>query len=46
MSAKPALAITMLSAALLGASPILAQQPAPANPLDAVPDKIPFDVIK
>jgi uncharacterized protein GlcG (DUF336 family) len=34
----------MLCAALLCANPICAQQAPPANPLDAVPEKMPFDV--
>jgi glc operon protein GlcG len=44
MSRKSVLSIAVFSAALLGVWPILAQQPAPSNPLDAVPEKIPFDV--
>ena len=35
--------VAMLGVALLVASPICAQQ-APANPLDVVPEKMPFDV--
>ncbi len=34
----------MLGTALLCASPIRAQQPPPTNPLDTVPEKMPFDV--
>jgi uncharacterized protein GlcG (DUF336 family) len=34
----------MLGVALLVASPICAQQPPAANPLDVVPEKMPFDV--
>src|SRR6266700_7479316 len=34
----------LMGAALLGSAPIGAQQPPPANPLDAVPDKMPFDI--
>ncbi len=55
MSARTVLSIAvtgaaLLGAALLGAAPVGAQQPpaaqpAPAaNPLDAVPDKMPFDI--
>jgi uncharacterized protein GlcG (DUF336 family) len=36
--------VALMSAALLGSTPIGAQQPPPANPLDAVPDKMPFDI--
>jgi uncharacterized protein GlcG (DUF336 family) len=41
---------TLLAALLLGAAPLAAQQPPvgqpapPANPLDAVPEKMPFDI--
>ncbi len=38
------LAAALIGAALLGSAPIGAQQAPPANPLDAVPDKMPFDV--
>jgi uncharacterized protein GlcG (DUF336 family) len=39
------LAATLLVPALFAASPAFAQAPAPAaNPLDAVPEKMPFDV--
>jgi glc operon protein GlcG len=34
----------LMGAALIGSAPIGAQQPSPANPLDAVPDKMPFDI--
>jgi len=44
MSPKSVLTIAMLCAALLGVSPIQAQQAAPPNPLDTVPEKMPFDV--
>ena len=44
MSAKSVLIIAMLCAALLGASPVRAQQSASTNPLDTVPEKMPFDV--
>ena len=44
MSTKSALAMVVLGAALLGAAQIGAQQAPPANPLDAVPDKMPFDL--
>jgi glc operon protein GlcG len=33
-----------MGAALLGSVPVGAQQAPPANPLDAVPDKMPFDI--
>ena len=42
LSQSRVLAVAMLGAALLIASPISAQQP--PNPLDAVPEKMPFDV--
>lgn len=38
------LAGTILGAALLSGSPISAQQPAAPNPLDIVPEQMPFDV--
>jgi uncharacterized protein GlcG (DUF336 family) len=44
MSARSALTIAAAGCALLGAFAVQAQQPAPANPLDTVPDKMPFDV--
>jgi glc operon protein GlcG len=43
MSARIALTVMMLGAAL-GISASRAPQAAPANPLDAVPEKMPFDV--
>ena len=43
MSARIALTVTMIALAL-GVSASRAQQAAPANPLDAVPEKMPFDV--
>jgi glc operon protein GlcG len=39
-----ALAIIVLSAALLGSAAAHAQTTPPANPLDVIPDKMPFDV--
>jgi glc operon protein GlcG len=49
MPARSALTSALLGAALMGAAllgpaPIGAQQTPPPNPLDAVPDKMPFDV--
>ena len=44
MSIKTVLTIAMLFAALLGVSPVWAQQSAPSNPLDTVPEKMPFDI--
>jgi glc operon protein GlcG len=44
MSPKSVLTIAMLGAALLGLSPIRAQQSTPPNPLDTVPEKMPFDI--
>ena len=44
MSARSVLTIAMTSVALLGMTHLLAQQPVPPNPLDNVPEKIPFDV--
>jgi uncharacterized protein GlcG (DUF336 family) len=44
MSIKTVLTIAMLFAALLGVSPVWAQQSAPSNPLDTVPEMMPFDV--
>jgi glc operon protein GlcG len=43
MSARIAQTVVMLAVAL-GVSASRAQQAAPANPLDAVPEKMPFDV--
>jgi uncharacterized protein GlcG (DUF336 family) len=37
-------AVAMLGVALLVASPMSAQQPPASNPLDVVPEKMPFDV--
>src|ERR1700693_3206665 len=34
----------LMGTALLGSAPLDAQQVPPANPLDAVPDKMPFDI--
>ncbi len=44
MSLIPRLALAVLGAALLVAGPARAQQAQPANPLDAVPEKMPFDI--
>ena len=44
MSTRYVLMSAMLCAALLGTAPIGAQQAPTPNPLDAVPDKMPFDV--
>jgi glc operon protein GlcG len=44
MSARSFLTIALVGFTLLGAAPSRAQQDPPANPLDAVPDKMPFDV--
>lgn len=44
MSMKAVTAVTVLGAALFTVGPTAAQQTPPPNPLDAVPDKIPFDV--
>ena len=44
MFKKSVLTIAMLCATLLGVSPIRAQQSEPTNPLDTVPEKMPFDV--
>jgi uncharacterized protein GlcG (DUF336 family) len=38
------LIIAMLCLAFLGVSPVCAEESAPANPLDVVPEKMPFDV--
>lgn len=44
MSSIRVFAVTMLGIALLVASPLGAQQPAASNPLDTVPEKMPFNV--
>jgi glc operon protein GlcG len=44
MSTRSVLRMAMLCAALVGTAPIGAQQAPAANPLDTVPDKMPFDV--
>lgn len=44
MSPKTVLTIAILCTVLLGVSPVRAQQSAPQNPLDIVPEKMPFDV--
>ncbi len=44
MSMKAATAVAMLNVALIAVGPAAAQQTPPPNPLDAVPDKIPFDI--
>ena len=44
MSTKAIVAIAVLGAVLLAVGPAGAQQTPPPNPLDAVPDKMPFDV--
>ena len=44
MSARSVVIMGMLGAALPGAAPIHAQQTPAANPLDTVPDKMPFDI--
>src|SRR6266446_6542364 len=44
MSVRSVVAMVMLGAALPGTAPIQAQQTPAANPLDAVPDKMPFDI--
>ena len=43
-SALLGLGAALTAAALLGSAPIGAQQAPPPNPLDAVPDKMPFDI--
>lgn len=43
MSVRSIVAMVMLGAALPGTAPIHAQQTPAANPLDVVPDKMPFD---
>ncbi len=44
MSPKSVLTIAMLCAALLGVSAVRAEQSATPNPLDTVPEKMPFDI--
>jgi glc operon protein GlcG len=44
MSPIRVLAVAVLGNALLIANPVYAQSPPPPNPLDAVPEKMPFDV--
>jgi len=44
MSLIRVFAVAMLGVALLVASPMSAQQPPASNPLDVVPEKMPFDV--
>jgi glc operon protein GlcG len=44
MSPKSIVTLVLLGTAMLGSSPIVAQQPAAPNPADAVPDKMPFDI--
>jgi glc operon protein GlcG len=44
MSTRSVVTMVILCAALPGGGPIQAQQTPPANPLDAVPEKMPFDV--
>jgi glc operon protein GlcG len=44
MSARSVVTLAMLGAALPGPTPIQAQQTPAANPLDTVPDKMPFDI--
>ena len=44
MSPKFVFTIVTISGALFGLSPSLAQQAPPPNPLDTVPEKIPFDI--
>src|SRR5712675_1547403 len=44
MSARSVVTLAILSGALPGPAPLQAQQPSAANPLDTVPDKIPFDI--
>ena len=44
MSARSVVILAVLGAALPGTAPIHAQQTPAANPLDAVPDKMPFDI--
>src|ERR1700693_3650688 len=44
MSVRSVVAMVMLGVALPGTAPIHAQQTPAANPLDTVPDKMPFDI--
>jgi len=44
MSPKFVFTLVTISGALFGLSPSLAQQAPPPNPLDTVPEKIPFDI--
>ena len=44
MSPKSVLTIAVLCAVLLGVSPVRSEQSASPNPLDAVPEKMPFDI--
>jgi glc operon protein GlcG len=44
MSSKSKIFAVISCLALLGASEVRSQQPLPSNPLDTVPDKMPFDV--
>ena len=42
MSPKAAFIIAMLGATMLGFNQTRAQQPAASNPLDTIPEKMPF----
>ncbi len=44
MFKKTVLTIAILCTVLLGVNPARAQQSAPPNPLDVVPDKMPYDI--
>jgi len=44
MSVRSVVTLAMLGAVLPGTAPIQAQQTPAANPLDVVPDKMPFDI--
>ena len=44
MTTRSLLTVAVLGAALLAAASTRAQQPPAANPLDAIPDKMPFDI--
>src|SRR5213082_3346358 len=44
MSARSVVILAVLGTALPGPTPIHAQQTPAANPLDVVPDKMPFDI--